>query len=116
MSVDIQRMVKVVRIEFEEIENDVSSLERYYEKRFENDEITNYVWRENRALLEKELACVRRLARDLDDFRIPEDTGPEEVLKLLEVFLHKIIEERSYPGVVRMLVDRTMAKVGRYIS
>ena len=50
MSNRVSMLLKVFRIELEDSEDDVIGLLEYYSKRFEDHEITPYVWRENQAL------------------------------------------------------------------
>jgi len=50
MSNRVSLLIKIFRVEFEEAENDIQALMNYYMERFDNQEITPYVWQENQAL------------------------------------------------------------------
>ena len=109
-------LLKVFKVELEETENDVLGLLEYYAGRLEKDEITPYVWKENRALLRREISCVKELKDDIDTWTPVEGrTGPE-VLEDLKVFLHQLVKERGYPELVSLVIDRIAVKVARYME
>ncbi len=110
-------LVKIFRIEFEEAENDIQALMDYYSSRFENLEITPYVWQENRALLLKEVSCIKELEVDLRDWVPPEDkTDILAALHSLKSYLQDLVAKYDYPEVVNIVIDRISEKVSRYIE
>ena len=117
MSNRISLLIKVFRIELEEAENDIRALLEYYSARFENSEITPYVWQENQALLIKEVSCIKELESDLSDWVPPDDEiDPHLVLHSLKDFLKGLVVKYGYPELVNIVIDRISEKVSRYIE
>ena len=116
MSDRIPLLLKVFRVELEETENDVMGLLQYYAGSFRKEEITPYVWKENRALLRREISCVKELEADLGDFTPAEGRSGPEVLEDLRIFLHQRVRERGYPELVSLVIDRIATKVARYME
>jgi len=113
----IPLIVKVFRIELEEVENDVNSLMNYYSDRFSNHEITNYVLKENNALLSKEIASVKYLEKELEKWNSSEDfDSAEEAVESLKNFLKMKVKERGYPEFLNLVIDRIGKKVSRYLE
>ena len=109
-------LIKVFRIELEEAENNVLSLLEYYSQRFKCHEITAYVWKENRALLKKEISCVKELVKDLAEWKPPDVSDPQEVLLELKSYLKDLVKKRGYPELVNLIIDRISNKVSRYLE
>ena len=116
MSDRLRFMLKVFKIELEEVENDVSSLLEYYSHRFDSRDITQYVWMENRALLMKEISCVKELEADLATWKAPECDGCGEALESLKDHLKTLAIERGYPKLVSLVIDRIGERVSRYLD
>ncbi|RKX89651.1 MAG: hypothetical protein DRP70_03125 [Spirochaetes bacterium] len=113
----VSLLVKIFKIELEESENDIQALMDYYAARFENLEITPYVWQENRALLLKEVSCIKELEVDLRDWVPPEDnTDILAALHSLKMYLQDLVIKYDYPEVVKIVIDRISEKVSRYIE
>ena len=116
MSDRIFLVLKIFRVELEEAENNILGLLEYYSQRFDNQEITNYVWKENRALLKKEIGCVKELERDLAGWDSHGVSDPMILLGNLTQYLKNLVTERCYPELVRLVIDRTSEKVSRYLK
>ena len=108
--------LKVFRIELEEVENDVSALLEYYSRRFDQREITPYVWMENRALLMKEFSCVKELEADLVDWEPPKTDDYDYLIESLKDYLKALVKERGYPELVTFVIDRIGERVSRYLK
>ena len=109
-------LIKVFRIELEEAEINILELLEYYSNRFDCHEITPYVWKENRALLKKEISCVEELVKDLAEWKPPDATEPQKVLTTLNMFLKDKVKTRGYPELVNLVIDRISKKVSRYLE
>jgi len=116
MNEHISLLLKVFRIELEEVENDVVGLLDIYAKRFNNHEITPYVWMENQALLKKELGCVKELERDLASWKPDLTRSAHDVLEELKSYLKGLAVERGYPELVGLVIERIGEKVIRYME
>ena len=117
MSNRVSLLIKIFRVELEEAENDIQALMGYYSERFDNKEISSYVWQENQALLEKEVSCIKELEGDLKEWNPPDDvTDIQLVLLALKKYLHELVTEYGYPELVNIVIDRITEKVSRYIE
>jgi len=117
MSDRISLLIKIFRIELEEAENDIQALMEYYSERFDNKEITTYVWQENQALLSKEVSCIKELEGDLKEWKQPAGvTEIQAVLLALSNYLHELVTKHGYPELVNIVIDRITEKVSRYIE
>lgn len=108
--------LKVFRIELEEVENDVKAMLEYYSSKYDKREITPYVYKENRALLIKEVACVKKLEADVADWEVPKTGDHHEVIEALKDYLKKLIKERDYPKLVSLIIDRIGERVTKYLD
>ena len=112
----VSLLLKVFKVELEDTEKNVLGMVEYYSKRFELDEITPYVWMENKALLLKEINCVKELEKDLAEWVPDEDKPAKEVLEDLLAFLKKLVKGRGYPELVTLVIDRIGDKILRYVE
>ena len=112
----VNLLLKVFKVELEETENDILSLLEYYAGRLKKDEITPYVWKENRALLEKEISCVKKLETDVASWQPEEGRNATEVLADLRGYLNNLVKERGYPGLVTLVIDKIAKKITRYME
>ncbi|MDC7239510.1 MAG: hypothetical protein PQJ50_04020 [Spirochaetales bacterium] len=107
--------LKVFKMELEEIRTDIALLSKLYLERYESREITQYVQRENRALLEHEIHCLEKLVPELDNFASNEYPDMDSFVNGLKVFLKAYVEEHQYPKAVYLLAERKLQKVEKYI-
>ena len=117
MSNRVSFMVKIFRIELEEVENDIHALMDYSSRRFEKKEISPYVWQENKALLVKEVSCLKELEGDLENWSPAGDKEDiaSAVIELTE-YLKNLVVKHGYPELVSIVIDRISEKVSRYIE
>ncbi len=108
--------LKVFRIELEEVENDVKSLLEYYSIKYDKREITPYVYMENRALLMKEVSCVKKLEADVANWEVPKSEDHHEVIDALKDYLKELVKERDYPKLVSLIIDRIGDRVKKYLD
>ena len=116
MPVRVSLISKMFSVELEEAEHDILGLLDYYAQRRQKDEITPYVWMENRALLEKEISCVKELEKDIALWNPPGELTGFEFLDALVSFLKELVHERGYPDLVNLVVDRIAKKISRYME
>ena len=107
--------LKILKVELEEIENDISLLMKIYHERYEKREITHYVEQENEALLHHEVACIEKMIPELDTFSTDEYESDQAFLDSLKVFLKGFVKENQFPHAVFLLAEHKMQKVVKYI-
>ena len=110
-----RKYLEILRIEIDDLAEDIESLQNHYRDRSARGEITDYVLKENVAVLEREghgIAAVRGCLRSLR----PEDYGSlDEMIAALTGHLDDCLRRGEFEPVVRALVERKLAKVARYV-
>jgi hypothetical protein len=107
--------LKILKVELEEIENDIDLLIKLYRSRYEKREITNYVLQENDALLEREISCLKKLVTVIDTFDPDEYQDNETFVFGLLAFLDSFVKENQFPHAVFLLAEQRLQKVVKYI-
>ncbi|OQY33089.1 MAG: hypothetical protein B6241_09085 [Spirochaetaceae bacterium 4572_59] len=115
MSDNRKLFIKILRVELEEIENDINLLIELYQSRYEKHEITHYVQQENGALLEREISCLKKLLPVLSTFPTEEYQDNESFIAGLKVFLDNFVKENQFPHAVFLLAEHKIQKVVKYI-
>jgi hypothetical protein len=112
----VSKLLKIFRVELEESEKNVLDLMEYYANRFNEHNITSYVWQENKALLQMELSCLTTLEKDLGAWDPGDETDPGRVLDEVSVFLKGLTIKRDYPELVALVIDKIGKKLARYLE
>ncbi len=111
-----RKFVEILRIELEDLAEDVKAMEDNTRGRAARGEITEYVLKENLAVLERERRGIAA-ARDCLAAVRPGDYGSlEEMIADMRSQLDDCIRCGHFEPVVRTLVERRLAKVARYVG
>lgn len=117
MSRTSRHFVSLLKVEFEDIKSDLRSMEELLVSRIGLRQITDYVYNENTALLEREIAGVDRLRSLLETLAPEELENPvEELAVRLEARMSEEIRRRQIPEAVRPLVIRRLRKVAGFLE
>ena len=117
MSRTSRHFVSLLKVEFEDIKSDLRAMEELLVSRIGLRQITDYVYNENTALLEREIAGVDRLRALLDALTCEElDYPMEELATRLETRFAEEIRRRQIPEAVHPLVTRRLHKVAGFIG
>lgn len=112
----LKLFTKVLLAELEDLEEDIASWGEYLEEKHRTEQITEYVFRQNNALLEREMNCVRTILEDLP--AEPPDTV-QDLDSLRNWFTERIDEDictHQFQPVIRNLMLRKIEKVYRYLQ
>jgi hypothetical protein len=108
--------IKILEIELEDLEDDIQLIMADSEVRRNHQEITDYVYKENLALLKKEIFDVDGIRHKLKQLD-PGDFGtPEEVIDLLLIELRNKVKRQIVPPVLLSMVERKFEKVNLYVT
>jgi hypothetical protein len=77
MSSNTAHFLKLIKVEFEDIQEDIVLMERISMDRLKNAEITNYVYHENFVVFEQERRAIHTLSTLLDENRWEEYDQPD---------------------------------------
>jgi hypothetical protein len=94
---------------------DLIDLEKLLETRLSTMEITQYVFRENDALLKREIAGVDEIQRTVALMNGAEYADLDAVVAAVRTIVRTAIVEHELPQAVFPLIDRRVQKVARYV-
>ena len=115
MELKLAKYLKVLKIELEDLEEDLEVMKELYDRREQRNEITDYVFLENVALLKTEIAGVESLVKSIDDIPVDQFSHLDEFVDYVDALFRERTEHSGYPEAVYALVKRKLSKVSRYI-
>lgn len=111
----IDKFIRVLKVELEDLEQDLISVEESYRHKWEEEEISNYVFLENMAALREELGGIHKILGDLASV----DAGSfKDIDQFVDHFLKLIKDNRDnvdLPEGVYRLLRRKIMKVRNFI-
>ena len=110
-----KKYLKVLRIELEDLQEDLELMADLYNQRDANAEITPYVFLENVSLLQAEITGIENIIRSIDDIVIDRFETLNELVDYSDQAFQKLTKEAGYPDAVYELVRRKLRKVARYL-
>lgn len=112
---DKHKYLEVLRIEIDDLGEDIRALQEHYRDRSARGEITDYVLKENVAVLERESHGIAAVRACVGDVRAEDYRSLDEMLAGLRERLDDRIRCGGFEPVVRRLVERKLVKVARYV-
>jgi hypothetical protein len=106
--------LKILAIEIQDLIEDVVLRMDTQEARLRQGGITDYVYRENVALLESERRALGRFLEELAGMDAGSFRGVSELEREIERLFKVFLEEHGFPHAVEEFVTRKMRKVLRY--
>ena len=111
-----RKLVKLLRLEIEEILDTLADAESLSAVRREREEITEYVFKENGALYHLEEESLRRLLGSVDAFDFSLYTDVAETSRALERMVREHVKDREEPEAVHRFVAAKIAKALNYVN
>lgn len=109
--------LKMLKVELEELENEVIDLDHLYKERLSRHEITNYVFKENHVVLRNEIECSKRLHKELDSFEVNRaDESLEQMEERLVVFILSFIREKQYLEGMGPIFLKKIEKIKKFVQ
>ena len=115
MQQKIHKYLEILKIELEDLINDVEFSENVLAKRLAEHEITEYVFLENIGLLKKEILGIEKVKNLLSE-SASDITSLEDLREVVEDYFHDKIRAAGLPNVVFLLVNRKLDKVSKYMA
>jgi hypothetical protein len=115
MSSNTAHFLKLIKVEFEDIQEDIVLMERISMDRLKNAEITNYVYHENFVVFEQERRAIHTLSTLLDENRWEEYDQPDALRDDLISAFELRIRELHAPMAVHDLIKRKIDKIHQFI-
>ena len=116
MKEKLEKYLKVLKIELEDLESDLELMADVYGQREKRDEITDYVYLENVSVLKTEILGINSIVESIDDIPVEQFTSLGEFVEYVDTLFRDRTEHASYPEGVYSLVKRKLEKVKRYIE
>lgn len=111
----IERYLKILKIELEDLEQDILDAEIILRKRLDEHKITDYVFMENLSTFKAELAGIKKMEQEIDDLPGKYDTL-DEIVAHISDFIKERVMEAGLPEVVYVLIKRKLDKIYKYLG
>lgn len=108
--------LKIIKAELEDCLEDVEDLINLYEKRHRENDLTNYVYQGNEALLARELSGLRIVIEHLEPIKIEEFEDVEALASAVDSMIQNMVTEYENPEAVYGIAKRKLLKVLRYMK
>ncbi len=111
----IARYLNILKIELEDLQTDIAFSEELLQKKFDDQEITHYVFLENLSTFNAELMGIREMENEIDSLVDKYDSLDELVADVYKFFEDKV-RAAGLPEVVFVLIKRKLDKVYQYLT
>ena len=115
MKEKIAKYIKILRIELEDLEEDLLLMAEIYHQREQKDEISDYVFLENLSLLQSEISGIDHIIQSLGDIDATAYSSIEEFVETVASAFKKKTADAGFPNSVNELVKRKLQKVTKYL-
>ena len=110
-----KKYLRILKIEFEDLREDIETVMANCTSQMEREEISRYVFLENMALFKTEILEIDKVARMLDDFNVEEYDTLDELIDDVEKRLRQRLKELGLPEAPMAMLRRKLEKVARYV-
>ncbi len=111
----LHKFLGILKVELEDLEEDIEDLLEICQRRKDNREITDYVYQENKTLLLNEIAALKSLIHSLDELDTGKFASQQEMFREVDRLIHARTRESAFPEAVYSLVKRRLDKVVQYL-
>ncbi|MEW5817060.1 MAG: hypothetical protein AB1798_16900, partial [Spirochaetota bacterium] len=112
----LKKYLKVLKIEMEDLVEDLNTLKNLYNRRKNKGEITHYVFLENFGLLTEEISGINGLLSFLETVQTDKYTTLDEMIADIDRIFRERTKHYGFPEAVYVLIHRKMKKVTNYVS
>jgi len=116
MKQKIEKFFKILNIELEDLEEDISILVEEYKQKRDKDEISSYVFLENACVLKEELYGIKRIVDSLKDIAVENYKNINDIVD----DIHKLIKEQTklylMNGCIAAVIERKISKVLEFMN
>ncbi len=111
----IERYLKILKIELEDLETDIAFSEELLKQKYDDHKISNYVFLENLSTFKAELIGIRRMELEIDALSGKYESL-DDLVKDVYIYFENKIKEAGLPDVVFVLIKRKLDKVYKYLN
>ena len=116
MQTRMRKFLKILKIELEELEDELKLVGELNREREKCGEITPYVFIENINLIQREISGLDTVIASVDNLVSTKYENFEEMLTDLDTKIKQKIKESDYADAVYVLVKRKFDKVHTYLT
>ncbi|WP_028975432.1 hypothetical protein [Spirochaeta cellobiosiphila] len=116
MEKQIRKFVDILKIELRDLEQDIHTLSTALADKLKEKEITNFVYKENTALLMREVRLVKEAMKDLNNFDFAQYEEIDPFIDDLQELFHNHLNSSAFPQAIHVLLTRKIEKVRDYIK
>jgi hypothetical protein len=111
----LRRFLGILKVELEDLEDDIEDLLELCQRRKDHSEITDYVYQENKTLLLNEIAALKSLVHGLDGLDTGRFATQQQMIQEVDRLIRTRARESAFPEAVYSLVKRRLDKVAQYL-
>ena len=111
-----ERYLAILRIELEDLYEDIEGLIKQTTKERESRNLTNYVYMENLALFKNELLGMDAFGRILDELDLETFATLEEMVDYLKTDFREKVKSVGLAEAIDVLVERKLDKVLHFVT
>lgn len=109
-------LLKIFRAELEDLEEDLGSWLESLEDRHRQHQVSEYVYRENTAVLKQEIRSLDQLALSLAEVPAGRFSSPKDLADELRRLIAAEVKSFQFPEAVQRFAERKLVKVLRYLT
>ncbi len=107
--------LRMLRVEIEDLREDIDLLVMEYDRLHEKEELSNYVFSENLTVIRRELLGVDSFFRLIDETEIDRFASLDDLIASLTNTFRGMVRESGLPAVIESYVERKLLKVKEYV-
>ncbi len=107
--------LRMLRVELDDLKDDIDLLIDEYTRLHDSDQMSNYVFLENLTVIRKELLGVDSFCRILDATDTEKFLTLDDLIGHLTDSFRSMVRERGLPEVIEDYVERKLLKVRDYV-
>lgn len=111
----MKKFLKILKVELEELEDELLLFGEIHKQREQSGEITSYVFRENMNLIKDEISGLQEIIRSVDGLVSTKYRSFEEMVEDLDAKIKQKLQESKHEQASYELVKRKIQKVHQYI-
>ena len=109
-------LLKIFKAELEDCIEDVEELIKLYDRRHGSNEISEYVYMENEALLTRELGGLRKVILALDGIDQEQFEDLQALATAVDGMIQRVVSEFEDPQAVYGIAKKKLRKILGYIA
>ncbi len=116
MASSIRLFLKLLHAELEDLADDIDLIDKLCLKRFQESQISSYVYKENDALLRRELDSIANLSKIVDAIDATLYKNVEELEAELLKRLREQVARFAEPEAIIVFLQRKLDKIRAYLT